>query len=72
MEAHISGSTNNVERRFVKIQNKDTGSGDTHFGEVNGAIIVLHHLLQQIFRVFFFWFHYAVFPFGSNKATFSI
>lgn len=67
MEAHISGSTNNVERRFVKIQNKDTGSGDTHFGEVNGAIIVLHHLLQQIFRGFFSGFIMQFFPLALIK-----
>lgn len=67
MEAHISGSCNNSERRIVKIQSKDTGSGGTYFGVVNGAVILLCHLLEQIFRVFFPGFIMHFFPLALIK-----
>lgn len=38
--------------RFVKLQSKNTGSGDSHFGEANGAVFLPHHPLEQNFRGF--------------------
>lgn len=53
METHISGSTDDVERRFLKLQSKNTDSDDSHFGEKNSAVFLLHHPLEQNFREFF-------------------
>lgn len=49
MEAHIPGSTNDAERRFVKLESRNAGSGDSRFGEANGSVFLLHHLLRQNF-----------------------
>jgi len=58
MEAHVTGSTDNAEERFVKLQSKNTGSGHSH-GEVNSAVFLLHHPLKPNFRGFFH-VHYAL------------
>lgn len=42
-------------------------SGDTHFGEVNGVVILLRHLLEQIFRGFFSGFIMHFFPLALIK-----
>lgn len=73
MEAHIPGSTDAVERRFVKLQSKTIGSGNSNLDEANSAVFLLHHPLEQNFRVLFLVSLCAAhLPFGSSKGIYSI
>lgn len=51
-----------MERESVKLQSKNQGSGDSHFGQVNGAVFLLHHPLSRILVLFLvlFWFYFGV------------